>query len=211
MNWLQFIDSMIGHLIWPAVVLVIAFAVRKHLGSLAERVLELSFGGATVKFGQLLSRGTDIIEESQGPPPPLPPPDESKLHLEKSAAEAAMTGGLWSANFDRFVEMTSSRTLSIRTVFAAFEETERVLNELGDALGIKARGVTLMEMLLRRGYVTKDLIVLYRSLRNARNAIAHGEADMPNEAESLEFVRQANFLQARLALALDAVRAGKSE
>jgi hypothetical protein len=48
MSWLQFIDSMVGHLAWPVVVLIVIVAVRKQLGSLAERILELSFGGATV-------------------------------------------------------------------------------------------------------------------------------------------------------------------
>jgi hypothetical protein len=64
MNWLQFISEMIGHLAWPVVVLIVVFEVRKHLGALADRILELSFGGASVKFGKLLSKGAEIIEES---------------------------------------------------------------------------------------------------------------------------------------------------
>ena len=32
MDWLQFIDGMIGHLAWPVVVLIVVFAIRKHPG-----------------------------------------------------------------------------------------------------------------------------------------------------------------------------------
>jgi hypothetical protein len=47
MDWLQFISAIIGHVAWPIVILVLIVSVRRHLGSLAERILELSFGGAT--------------------------------------------------------------------------------------------------------------------------------------------------------------------
>lgn len=50
MEWLQFIDGMTGHLAWPIVALVVVFSLRKHLGSLAERLLELSFGGGDTKI-----------------------------------------------------------------------------------------------------------------------------------------------------------------
>jgi hypothetical protein len=31
MDWLQFTAAMFGHLVWPIVVLIIVFAVRKYL------------------------------------------------------------------------------------------------------------------------------------------------------------------------------------
>jgi hypothetical protein len=80
---------------------------------------------------------------------------------------------------------------------------------LGDALKVKARGLPLVEMLWRRDYVSREMIDLYRSLRDARNAIAHGQAEMPNEAESFEFVRQASYLHALLMSALDKLKTDK--
>jgi hypothetical protein len=32
--------------------------------ALAERVIELSFGGATVKFGDLIAKGTKIVDDA---------------------------------------------------------------------------------------------------------------------------------------------------
>lgn len=211
MNWLQFVDSMVGHLIWPIVVLVIAFAVRKHLGSLAERVLELSFGGATVKFGQLLSKGTEIIEKAHDRPPSALSLSEPDLPFGEKIGEPPVYDP-WSipaANLNRFLEMTTSQTLSIRNVFGAFDHVERALDAVGDALEVKVRGAMLMEMLWRREFVPREMIDLYRSLREARNAIAHGQADMPNEAESFEFVRQAEYLHTLLVSALDKIKAEK--
>jgi hypothetical protein len=210
-NGLQFVDSMVGHLIWPIVVLIIVLAIRRHLGSLAERILELSFGGATVKFGQLISKGTEIIEESAQPPsvveiekPELP------LSLPRTEPKKPYLNSL-AADFDAFMHAASSPGLAVRSVFNALDEVERLLDQLGDQINVKARGVTLMDALRRRGYVTKELVDLFKSLRTARNAIAHGQADMPNEAESFEFVRQAAFLDAGLRIALGAMKAEKDK
>jgi hypothetical protein len=71
MNWLDFIEKMVGHLAWPIVVLIVIIAVRKHLGSLAERILKLSFGGATVEFDKLLSKGAELIEQTKDEAEPL--------------------------------------------------------------------------------------------------------------------------------------------
>ena len=49
-------------------------------------------------------------------------------------------------------------------------------------------------MLLKRELIDPELLELYNTLRLGRNAIAHGEAPMPNEAEILEYERQASFL-----------------
>jgi hypothetical protein len=60
MSRLQFADSMTGRLAWPLVVLLMIYLLRRQLGHFAERVPELSFAGATVKFGALLTRGTEM-------------------------------------------------------------------------------------------------------------------------------------------------------
>jgi hypothetical protein len=75
--WLQFIDSMVGRLAWPILMLVLAFALRRQLVSLAERVLKLSVAGATVEFDKILQQGAEIIE--QAPIPELPKPANSRI------------------------------------------------------------------------------------------------------------------------------------
>jgi hypothetical protein len=41
--------------------------------------------------------------------------------------------------------------------------------------------------------------------------MAHGQANMPNVAESIEFIRQASYLLSQLGLALDKLKADKKQ
>ena len=72
------------------------------------------------------------------------------------------------------------------------------MEQLGERLNTKARNGTLVHMLVRRELVSEDCIELYSNLRLARNAVAHGQAAMPNEAEGLEYRRQAAYMDAIL-------------
>jgi hypothetical protein len=53
MDWLQFIASIIGSaLAWPSVIIALLFILRKQISSLAERIEELAFWGAKMKFAR---------------------------------------------------------------------------------------------------------------------------------------------------------------
>jgi hypothetical protein len=54
MDWLQFVDGMVGHLAWPVVAAVLIIVLRKHIGALAERLTKLSFGGVEFALGGML-------------------------------------------------------------------------------------------------------------------------------------------------------------
>jgi hypothetical protein len=210
MSVLQFVDSMVGRLAWPLVVLFLAFMLRKQLAALAERVLELSFGGATVKFGDLLTKGTDIVDAA---------PEVSAKAVEQAKALtehlSRIEDGHETEVLQSFEEIESNmeqllrgraiahiHDTSVRKVFGAFEEMEAMLNQVGAALKADLKGTMLMRNLYRRGLLPNDLTELYKNLRRARNAIAHGEANLPNEAEALEYDRQANYVLAQLRNAL---------
>jgi hypothetical protein len=53
-----------------------------------------------------------------------------------------------------------------------------------------------MTMLKRRELIPDDMVTLYQTLRQARNAI--GEANLPNDSEGIEFMRQARSVSAWL-------------
>ena len=38
MSWLQFVEAMTGHLAWPLVMIMLAFALRKYWGALPSRL-----------------------------------------------------------------------------------------------------------------------------------------------------------------------------
>jgi hypothetical protein len=205
MNWLQFISEMIGHLAWPIVVLIVVFAVRKHLGALADRILELSFGGASVKFGKLLSKGAEIIEGSATLRLPSPASSQAELplslpkrNINAAIRETRLPPDAWSA--------AASRAVGVNSVFDGYRRIELALDDMGEVLGVKARNGTLMEMLLRRDLITPSLLELYQTLRLARNSMAHGTADLPNEAEAQEYMMQAGVLAGLLSVTAAKIR-----
>ena len=70
MDWLQFTAAIVGYLAWPTVIIVLFIILRKHMGALADRMLEFNFGGAKILFDKALEKGAEIIE--QAPFPQLP-------------------------------------------------------------------------------------------------------------------------------------------
>src|SRR5882757_2661329 len=80
MDWLQFIAAIVGHLAWPLVIVALFVILRKHMGALADRLLEFSFGGAKITFDKILEKGAEIIDETLVLQ--LPKPDEPELPLE---------------------------------------------------------------------------------------------------------------------------------
>lgn len=221
MSWLQFSVAMTGHLAWPLVVLILLYVLRKQLGSLAERILELSFGGATVKFGNLLSKGSDIIDESPAlatiAPPEPEHPAQQKVRPQIDLPDQPPESNLLE-RYNRFLlhrdaidDTATSQSIAIRRVFAAFDTLEGILDQAGEALGVKNRGPGLIQTLWRRNLIGTDVANLYRSLRAARNAMAHGKAELPNEAECLEFVRQASYLSTILLATLETIKEKKGK
>src|SRR5260370_41157922 len=85
MDWLQFTAAIVGYLAWPTVIIVLFVILRKHMGALADRMLEFSFGGAKILFDKALEKGAEIIEHA---PLPKLPPKEPELKLEPPHVES---------------------------------------------------------------------------------------------------------------------------
>jgi hypothetical protein len=143
MDWLQFISAIIGHTAWPLVFLIVMFAVRKHLGSLAERILELSFGGATVKFDKLLSRGAEIIEQAPAIDRPVIDAEPRLIEPHKDIKPGSIVGN------------------ELFNVLHAYRVTELLVNEIAETLGVKTRDpTTVVRMLRKRGLVSSEVVEL---------------------------------------------------
>ncbi|QOZ55154.1 hypothetical protein [Bradyrhizobium sp. CCBAU 53338] len=188
------------------------WSLRKQIGALAERILELSFGGATVKFGQLLEKGTEILDEAKPlPAPDLPSALEEKYEMPPVTApapEIVPPPAIPVAPVQRAAPLSTGDGSS-ESVFNAFEGVNDALQQLSEALQIRSRGGALIVKLVKAGHIPMEAVDLYETLRKARNAIAHGEAQIPNAAEALEFARQASSLRGLLMYALEAVNAEK--
>ncbi|QOZ36140.1 hypothetical protein [Bradyrhizobium sp. CCBAU 53421] len=203
MNWLEFIEKMIGHIAWPGVVLIITFAVRKHLGSLAERILELSFGGATVKFDKLLAKGAEIVDQA-----PTTPPAKSEQRLEPPLVESDEI--IFPANMHRHVlspEIGLSK--SARHILASMDQLDNLLYEIGDLIGIDAANPrSVAYALAAQKKMPTAYVTLYQSLREVRDVIAHTNTE-PTKTEAQEYGRQVAFLKSFLTELRDSIRKEK--
>jgi hypothetical protein len=200
--WVGYSSSpLFGHLAWPVVVLIIAFAVRKQLGSLAERVLELSFGGATVKFDKLLSKGAEIIDHAPVVPK-LPVQDRGELEPTLEDVQDRV------AQHINQLAKIRSHPADITDILVSYENIEKLLREIGEGLGRGSRStIAIMHYLLTRGLMSADFNRLYETLREGRNVVAHAQAVL-SKGEIEEYIRQASFFQVVLEMLLEKVRAG---
>jgi uncharacterized protein YutE (UPF0331/DUF86 family) len=196
MTWLQFISDMVGHLAWPIVVLIVLYAIRKHLGSFAQRVLELSFPGLTLKFDKLLSEGSEIIEHA-----PLP-----KLAPRETADDGNKLDE--QLKIYRRLEEIRSRA-DIGQILTIYADIEQLIKQLGEAVGRPNQSVTEIMRYLR----TKELLPdgfekLFENLREGRNIVAHRHAAL-SQSEIEVYLRQASFFKASLTALLGQIRSGE--
>jgi hypothetical protein len=196
MTWLQFISEMVGHLAWPIVVLIVLYAIREHLRSLAERVLELSFPGLTLKFDKLLSEGAEIVEHA--PLPKLAPP------------ETADEGNKLAEQLKIYRRLEEIRSRSgVGQILATYADIEKTIKELGEAVGRPNESVPeIMRYLWQKELVPPGFSKLYDNLREGRNLVADRRAAL-SENEIAEYIRQASFFNASLLSILDQIRSGK--
>jgi hypothetical protein len=200
MDWLQFIAAMVGNLAWPLVIVALFVILRKHMGALADRLLEFSFGGAKITFDKILQRGAEIIEET--PVPQLQKPEHPQLPLEpppdaapdKQTREEIATGFV---NRRRRRKEGLSKT-AFGKVILGLEEVDNLLFEIGDAMGInEAQASSVMYALVAMKHAPPRIGKLYDTLRDARNLLAHSNS-LPDEREAVEYVRQTSFLKSFL-------------
>jgi hypothetical protein len=209
MDWLQFIAAVVGHLAWPSVILVLFVMLRKHMGALAGRLLEFSFGGAKITFDKILQRGAEIIEQSPQPELPTSKTDSkiesSNIELPTLEQRTNVVTRLkafrdWSGSVDR---------TGLVQVMTGLQRVDTLLSDIGGKLGINAEEpLVVMYGLLGEGHVSLSVAKLYETLREARSVIAHTYA-LPDEREAEEYLRQADYLNAFLIIIKHKIEAGE--
>jgi hypothetical protein len=208
MDWLQFIAAVIGHLAWPIVILIVIFALRGHLGSLAERVLELSFGGAKITFDKYLAKGAELIAESPAPQSPEIGKPQLKVEAPKppEPKQPANVPPFKESKVKGFVRRVlggrrEQSVVGLMQVLSSLDEVDRSLYDIGDLIGVDAADpLSVMYALAAREKISKSLLELYQTLRSAKQVIEHTHA-LPDEIEASEFVRQTRYLLAFLKMA----------
>jgi len=191
MDWLQFTAAIVGHLAWPGVIIVLFIILRKHMGPLADRMLEFNFGGAKILFDKALEKGAEIIEQA----PLLKPNKESELKLEAPHVESDDT--LRTPSFKKLTlrpDYGPGKSKSAMQILDALQRVDALLFQIADQMGMDpAEAYSVMYSLVAQKKIPKSYLALYDALREARNVIAHTYA-LPDKTEAYEYMRQADFL-----------------
>jgi hypothetical protein len=154
-----------------AVFIVLLIICRRHIASLADRLSELSYGGAKLTFERKLMEGATIIERAPEQPPALPPPESTK-----SADSAWRTSD------------------AVDQIISRSEQVDGILFSIADNAGFDvAEARSVMYSLVHKGIVSKEIADLYGTVKDARNIVVHAGVT-PSEEQAKEYARQAAYL-----------------
>lgn len=177
MDWKAFIASITGSLAWPVVVTVLLVLLRNELGGMADRLAKITLpGGAKATFVKALNEVRVeeelVAAESRPIDRPISIPDERRLELANRFPEAA--------------------------VMEAYKRVEAVLLASRSRLNLPPRTNlrNVVRELSERAALAKQILPLFESFQQARNASAHaGDASRITPGEAIEYMAQADFLE----------------
>ncbi|MCG6206802.1 hypothetical protein LPW26_19305 [Rhodopseudomonas sp. HC1] len=184
MSVLQFISELIGHLAWPLVILVLPLVFRPQLNALVSelRFKELTLpGGAKMSFEERLEAGRVIASEMSSP-------------IQDDAGVGS------EANTRSEVIQRLAAEAPDGAIVLAFIEVDREIQRLAEQLEKPrwSNQTELLRVLRDRNLIDPASEQLFKVMRSARNAAAHGHRNVVTTFEAEEFIRQCELLKAAL-------------
>jgi len=185
MDWKQFLASIIGSLAWPAAVIAIVYVFKDQLRLLIAHIKKIGAGGVNVELSEKVEEAVDageVVEAEKGlVAPDVIGLDPTLLQLAKSFPEAAL--------------------------IQAFKELEALILKIRAKMPDDRPARNLSEVLKaleKQQFIPMSAVALFQSLREARNAAAHGKGEEElSSSEALDLIRQIKLLQEVLNPVLD--------
>jgi hypothetical protein len=175
MGWKAFLASIIGSVAWPTAMVIVVLIFRVQLRQLITHVRKIGAGGVNVELAEQVERVRDQAELVEAEQETLPPDvvalDPAILQLAQKYPEAA--------------------------VLQAYKELENLLLQIRARLPDNRPHRTLNEVLKYlndKGYVSGSVLSLFKTLRDARNSVAHARDEKMAPGEAIELIRQTRFL-----------------
>jgi hypothetical protein len=175
MDWKQFIASLVSSLAWPALLAFFLWLIRKRIGALLSRLIELHLpGGAKAVFAQELDRGRDALEK-----------------IEFKVARRARTRDSLPPDLQSIKEETKESPQWV--IALAYTDIEALLSEAKEKLHLSSRMpyTAVIKSLVQKEYVENGALELFESLRRARNAVVHAPSREVTVGEAVEYQIQA--------------------
>lgn len=172
MDWKQFIASIIGSLAWPVATVLIAYLFKDQIRRLIAHIRKIGAGGVSVELSEKVEEAVDagqVVQAEKGlSPPDVVGLDPTLLQLVKSFPEAAL--------------------------IQSFKELETLILKIRQRLPDERPFRNLYEVLKaleKKQYIPQSAVTLFQSLREARNAAAHGKGEEElSSTEALDLIRQ---------------------
>jgi hypothetical protein len=173
MSWLAFIASIVGSTAWPAVVLVLAFALRKHLGPLVRRLDELTLpGGAKAKFNKELDQARRDAEHLVIEAPLQRIENDASSHVQLSDQD------FWELAY-KYPEAA---------ILKAYKEVEDVALEYNNIFNDSTLSFNqIITALSKHGLIDDNGLELFYKLRSARNSAAHSGTASITAGEAIQY------------------------
>ena len=185
MDWKQFFASLIGSLAWPIAVVSIVYIFKDRIRFLIGQIRKIGAGGVNVELSDKVEEALDagkVVQVEKGlVAPEVIGLDPTLLQLARSFPEAAL--------IQSFKEL-EGLILKIRAKIP----DDRPYRNLYEVL----------KALEKMQFIPQSAVALFQSLREARNAAAHGSGEEGlTSSEALDLIRQIKLLQEVLTPALD--------
>jgi hypothetical protein len=185
MDWKQFLASVIGSLAWPVAVVSIVYIFKDRLRLLIGQIKKIGAGGVNVELSEKVEEALDAGEVVQAEKGLVAPDviglDPTLLQLARSFPEAAL--------------------------IQSFKELETLILQIRARIPDDRPSRNLYEVLKaleKLQFIPQSAVTLFQSLREARNAAAHGKGEEElTSSEALDLIRQIKLLQEVLRPVLD--------
>ena len=182
MNWLDFIDKLIAHLVWPLTLLVILLLPRRYLGGIFQLLKTLKLPGGVEL--ELQDQFRELREEAQAAKLASPSEakvadlEEGKINDDEQAKFLRMA-----EDFPQAAIMQSWMQLErlVFNVVAPFKQTVRVSTDRPILLNDALRDLRFTE------HIDEATLNVLNRLRNIRNEVVHAKREAVTPGEALEF------------------------
>ncbi len=184
MDWLSFVSSMTGTLIWPALVAALVWSFRKQITRLLESLEEWEGFGGKAKFRE---RSEDVLEETQivavaenvSPPAPADPESETQSPPASTYDFLKETDEKLSDQIRRYRLANFANLRPELQIISEFILVERAVDKLAAANGIDP-SMNFTDKVVRltdHRVITPSTSSIIFNLRSLRNRANHARVD----------------------------------
>lgn len=191
MNGFALTAAIVQSVVWPLALIIIVSLMRDRLHDILSRLVEFSFPGGSVKFGEKLA---EIKETAVEVVATQPNGSEEPAALGNAEAQTL--------SLSRLDQLLSP----VAIVLESFSRVDSSISEVAAEIGITTRKrphFLIIEELFRRNIISETLHKLFADLRTLRNDVAHSKDIGVSLVQAIDYERQCEIFVQTLKSSID--------